>query len=154
MNLKKIGPTTRWNVVVPLKVRIALWRAKLDRLPTKENLLSKGVQIGSALCVLCKDHQENGDHLFVTCTKSTEVRKTVNKWWNVLTECCLNTNEVLGNFSSMKQAGKTEIIQEAIIHAYVWVIWKGRNDEIFKGVPFNTLRAANEIQSLSFFMGL
>ncbi|KAJ9566154.1 hypothetical protein OSB04_002120 [Centaurea solstitialis] len=202
LSLKKAGATTRRNVMVPLKIRIVLWRANcntpkpkaigwpnnfepaqnlfslssamwdlpkmlptspledssylmrtgcytnLDRLPTKENLLSKGLQIGSALCAFCKEHQENGNHIFVTCTKPTEVRRIVNKWWNVLPESCNNTNEVLGSFSSMKHASNGEIIKDAIVHAYIWIVWKGRNDMIFKGEAFNIFRAANDIQSL------
>ncbi|KAJ9542090.1 hypothetical protein OSB04_028596 [Centaurea solstitialis] len=57
--------------------------------------------------------QENTNHIFATCSKSTEVRKLVNKWWDVLAEDCDNTNDVFGSFQGMKQASKDEIIRDA-----------------------------------------
>ncbi|KAJ9554247.1 hypothetical protein OSB04_018292 [Centaurea solstitialis] len=53
-------------------------------------------------------------------------------------------------FGSMKQARKDEFIIDAIRQAYVWVVWKGSNDEIFNGNTFSTFQAANNIQSLVF----
>ena len=42
------------------------------------------------------------------------------------------------------------LVRDAIIQAYAWVVWKGRNDEIFKGETFIPLKAANDLKFLVF----
>ena len=148
--LKKCGPCTRWNTLVPLKIRLVFWRAKLDRLPTLDNLITRGAYAGSNLCTLCKIRQESANHIFALCAKSTEVRRTVNRWWDVFSENCSSMDEVLGSYNGSNKVSRNETIRDAIIQAYVWVVWKGRNGVIFKSEAFNTLRAANDIQSLVF----
>ena len=150
LNLKKCGMITRWNTMVPPKVRLVFWRAQMDRLPTLDNLIKRGAFNGPNICVFCKSQQENAKHIFATCTKSTDIRKMVNKWWDVLAVRGDNLNAIFGSFKGMKQASKDDIIKDAIKQAYIWVVWKGRNDEIFNGVHFSTFRAANDIQSLVF----
>ena len=48
----------------------------------------------------------------------------------------------------MNHSSRDEIFIDAVVHAYTWVVWKGRYEEIFKGIVFNPLRASNYIQSL------
>ena len=42
MGLSWCSPPTIWTNLEPLKVRIFIWRARLDRLPTKDNLAKRG----------------------------------------------------------------------------------------------------------------
>ncbi|KAJ9537532.1 hypothetical protein OSB04_030265 [Centaurea solstitialis] len=58
------------------------------------------------------------------------------------------SKEVFGTTTSSKHLSEEERIKDAIVQAYVWVVWKGRNDKIFKGDTLDTLRAANDIQAL------
>nr|GEW83446.1 RNA-directed DNA polymerase, eukaryota [Tanacetum cinerariifolium] len=41
---------TRWVKTVPIKVNILAWRTRLDRLSTRVNLITRGVNIDSSLC--------------------------------------------------------------------------------------------------------
>ncbi|GJU66243.1 RNA-directed DNA polymerase, eukaryota [Tanacetum coccineum] len=58
---------TRWVKFVPIKVNIFAWRARLNRLPTRGNLLARGVSLDSSLCPICNELQEDSDHLFFSC---------------------------------------------------------------------------------------
>nr|GEW90873.1 RNA-directed DNA polymerase, eukaryota, reverse transcriptase zinc-binding domain protein [Tanacetum cinerariifolium] len=44
---------TRWVKHVSIKVNIFAWRARLDRLPTRGNLISRGVLLDSSYCPNC-----------------------------------------------------------------------------------------------------
>ncbi|GJW35020.1 RNA-directed DNA polymerase, eukaryota [Tanacetum coccineum] len=46
--------STRWVKYVPIKINVFVWRARLDRLPTRVNLDHRGVIIDSVLCPLCR----------------------------------------------------------------------------------------------------
>nr|GEV07363.1 RNA-directed DNA polymerase, eukaryota [Tanacetum cinerariifolium] len=51
--LPSVGAATRWVKHVPIKVNIFAWRARLDRLQTRGNLVSRGVGLESSLCPVC-----------------------------------------------------------------------------------------------------
>nr|GEZ70909.1 RNA-directed DNA polymerase, eukaryota [Tanacetum cinerariifolium] len=44
---------TRWVKFIPIKINIFTWRARLDRLPTRSNLMRRGVVMDSDLCPMC-----------------------------------------------------------------------------------------------------
>nr|GEW38772.1 RNA-directed DNA polymerase, eukaryota [Tanacetum cinerariifolium] len=48
--LPSLVVATRWVKHVPIKVNIFAWRARLDRLPTRGNLISRGVLLDSSYC--------------------------------------------------------------------------------------------------------
>ncbi|GJX27604.1 RNA-directed DNA polymerase, eukaryota, reverse transcriptase zinc-binding domain protein [Tanacetum coccineum] len=45
-----LGSHHIWNSWTPRKVNIYVWRASINRLPTRSNLLMRGVNIGSDVC--------------------------------------------------------------------------------------------------------
>ncbi|KAJ9565416.1 hypothetical protein OSB04_001382 [Centaurea solstitialis] len=137
--------------MVPRKVRIHFWRTRMDRVPTKKNLTMKGIHLDSVVCVLCKGQVEDRDHIFATCPKSTEVRRAINKWWSdAIPEPADSLLGVLGTDLDLSKSSKREVIKDAIVQSYTWVVWKARNEELFNGKPFCPLRAANDIHSLVF----
>ena len=44
---------TRWVKFIPIKINIFVWRARLDRLSTRVNLVSKGIVLESDRCPMC-----------------------------------------------------------------------------------------------------
>ncbi|GAU35782.1 hypothetical protein TSUD_56590 [Trifolium subterraneum] len=57
-----------WVKSVPLKVNIFVWRLFLNRLPTKDNLLRRGViEVHQVLCATNCGKFENVTHLFLQC---------------------------------------------------------------------------------------
>ncbi|KAK2391367.1 hypothetical protein QL285_064833 [Trifolium repens] len=58
-----------WHPHVPLKVSIFAWRLQRDRLPTKANLVTRGILSAAAhLCVSGCGEVESAHHLFLTCS--------------------------------------------------------------------------------------
>jgi hypothetical protein len=63
-----VAVSALWNKDVLLKVVLFVWRLFRDRLPTKDNLLRRGViSYDSRLCVACFYSEETGSHLFIHC---------------------------------------------------------------------------------------
>jgi len=56
-----------WSNDVPPFKSLMVWRLMLDKLPTDDNLLSKGCQLPS-MCSLCHSTAETSFHLFFDCT--------------------------------------------------------------------------------------
>ncbi|GJY59623.1 zinc knuckle CX2CX4HX4C containing protein [Tanacetum coccineum] len=72
---------TKWNNTLPIKINIFAWRLALDRLPTRFNLDSRGVDLDLIRCVICDDAIEMTQHLFVNCTISNSLWSMVTRWW-------------------------------------------------------------------------
>ncbi|PWA36934.1 hypothetical protein CTI12_AA595210 [Artemisia annua] len=55
---------TRWCKTLPIKVKVFVWRAILNRLPTRTNLDRQGIDIDSLLCPCCSSNEEDSNHVF------------------------------------------------------------------------------------------
>ena len=132
MNLRRGGPPTMWIKIVPLKGRLFIWRAWLHRLPTKDNLAKRGIQLPNHSCVLCNEGSENGDHILTCCRKEREVRSVVNCWANLLPVNSATVSDFLEDICRKNQTNRPNSIKEVIGLAYLWAMWLARND-VFSG---------------------
>ena len=63
-----VSASSIWNKDVPLKVVLFAWRLFRDRLPTKNNLIRRGVITNEVcLCTAGCGSEETSDHLFLHC---------------------------------------------------------------------------------------
>ncbi|GJV86714.1 RNA-directed DNA polymerase, eukaryota [Tanacetum coccineum] len=74
---------TRWCSSLPRKVNIFMWRARLNKLPTRYNLSPQGIKIVSIMCPVCGVSMESLSHVLFTCTLAKEVWMRVYNWWQV-----------------------------------------------------------------------
>ena len=64
-----------WKLKIPPRAAVFSWRLIKDRLPTRDNLLSRNVVIQEAVCPLCGFVQEEAGHLFFNC------KMKIGLWW-------------------------------------------------------------------------
>ncbi|GJR73176.1 RNA-directed DNA polymerase, eukaryota [Tanacetum coccineum] len=81
--LSKENVATRWIKTIPIKVNVFAWKLHLDRLPTRSNLLKRGIQVQSSLCPICNVLQEDTSHLFFSCDVAIAISRLICQWWNV-----------------------------------------------------------------------
>ena len=58
---------SRWNRNVPIKVNVFLWRAMINKLPSRVNLDRRGIDVDSLLCPICLGDLETVNHSFFNC---------------------------------------------------------------------------------------
>nr|GEV01965.1 RNA-directed DNA polymerase, eukaryota [Tanacetum cinerariifolium]GEV02301.1 RNA-directed DNA polymerase, eukaryota [Tanacetum cinerariifolium] len=78
---------TRWLPHLPIKLNVFAWRLYLDRLPTKSNLIRRGIQVSSP-CPNCNSFDEDVSHIFFKCPLAIEVSRAVCRWWDVVWAPC------------------------------------------------------------------
>ncbi|GJX26389.1 RNA-directed DNA polymerase, eukaryota [Tanacetum coccineum] len=72
------GPeTTRWVKFIPIKINVFTWRARRDCLPTRANLIRRGVFVESGNCPICGLHEENAHHIFFQCDLAQAVLRRI-----------------------------------------------------------------------------
>ncbi|GKA45607.1 RNA-directed DNA polymerase, eukaryota, reverse transcriptase zinc-binding domain protein [Tanacetum coccineum] len=78
--LPSLGIKTTWDKSLPRKVNIFIWRLKLNRLPLRLNLSSRGIEISEISCPFCNGNVESNTHIFYECTFPKEIWRTTRRW--------------------------------------------------------------------------
>jgi len=119
-----------WHPQVPLKVSILAWRLLRDRLPTKSNLLNRGIIQGDgALCVARCGQIESVQHLFIDCNFFGSLWHHVRLWLgftgvdhNILSSHFIHFTNYLGGRRSCRS------FLQLLWLLCVWLIWKEHNN--------------------------
>nr|GEZ81557.1 RNA-directed DNA polymerase, eukaryota [Tanacetum cinerariifolium]GEZ81579.1 RNA-directed DNA polymerase, eukaryota [Tanacetum cinerariifolium] len=74
---------TKWMKYVPININIFVWRARRDCLPTRENLMRRGVVIESTDCPICSLVQEDVHHILFQCDLAHSVLRRICRWWDI-----------------------------------------------------------------------
>nr|GEV28427.1 transposase, MuDR, MULE transposase domain protein [Tanacetum cinerariifolium]GEV75402.1 transposase, MuDR, MULE transposase domain protein [Tanacetum cinerariifolium] len=110
---------TRWVKHVPIKVNIFAWRARLDRLPTRGNLISRGVVLNSSNCSNCDLVTEDSQHLFLSCDLAKSIAQKLCRWWCIQWVDILNFDDWNSRFSSIRLPVKLKVLLEGFFHVLV-----------------------------------
>ena len=88
------GQTT-WLNVVPKKVCIFVWRARLGRLSVRSELDKRGIDLDSIICPRCESEEETIDHALVKCNKVETLWSQVGRWWKIDVDRCCSIEELV-----------------------------------------------------------
>ncbi|CAJ2638568.1 unnamed protein product [Trifolium pratense] len=125
-----------WHPQVPLKVSIFAWRLLRDRLPTRVNLVTRGVLSSTAhSCVFGCGEAESAYHLFISCITVDSLWDLVRSWIGIsLVEftTLLRDHFVQFVLSAGGSRARRSFLQ-LIWLACVWVVWTERNHRLFTG---------------------
>jgi ribonuclease HI len=119
-----------WNKDIPPSKSLLAWRIMHNKVPTDENLKSRGCSIPS-MCNLCSRHEESSFHIFFECTYAIKI-------WSWLAGCLNQTLQ----FTSMEDIWKlcdlnwspqSKITLNAAIINLLNTLWLIRNQARFYG---------------------
>jgi len=116
--------------VIP-KAQMLGWRVLLDKLPTKTNLLVRGVQLQHSLCELCHAHEENAEYLFFSCKVSQMVWNMCDRWLGVSTVHHVKAKANFQHFHLYDLNSRQNLVWKGMWLAIIGEIWKHRNGVIF-----------------------
>ncbi|GKB24141.1 RNA-directed DNA polymerase, eukaryota, reverse transcriptase zinc-binding domain protein [Tanacetum coccineum] len=136
-DVKSGGETSFWNdiwthsgqtlePVCPKKVNICIWRAVNDRLPTRANLLLRGLTISSSLCPLCGLKEESLHHIILSCLVVSQLWSKFWKWWRINHPHNMSSISDVLDFSPPISKDHCKIYQ-ASLYVFIREIWSWRN---------------------------
>ncbi|KAF5447865.1 hypothetical protein F2P56_033383 [Juglans regia] len=141
-NHKEIWPKI-WKLQVPSAVRIFLWRASHDSLPTNLNLCKRKIRIIS-VCPICKLESESVLHALWSCPSVQDVwaacSRSLQKMKVSFTSFKEVVEHVLSNFNE-------EDAEELACTAYK--VWRKRNTLVFEEKFEDPLRVVLSASHLS-----
>ncbi|GKC37449.1 RNA-directed DNA polymerase, eukaryota [Tanacetum coccineum] len=141
---------TRWNNLVPIKVNILVWRISLDRLPTRINLIKRGIDVPSLLCPSCGNQIEDVSHIFVTCEVTFCIWDRVFRWLDTSRPVFSNIEDIFTWIDSLTIRLNRRKVLDAILVTVLWVIWRYWNNKIFGLVKMNRSNIFDDVISIVF----
>ncbi|CAH9126141.1 unnamed protein product, partial [Cuscuta epithymum] len=123
-HLKKKGNWMHiWELAVPPKVRMFMWRLGRDCLPNRSRLREKGIFCPN-VCETCGGGPENNWHIFLNCNESVAAWCHVGLWDKI--EFVMQQAECFGElFMLVLEKFMAEELR--IFAMTAWSIWRRRN---------------------------
>ncbi|XP_058751349.1 uncharacterized protein LOC131624425 [Vicia villosa] len=128
-----------WASQVPSKLKIFCRRVILDRIPTRNQLLRRGIIAYNkeALCAFYELHCEDPSHIFIFSPMIQNLWDRIKQWLDIdshwAVDCC---SQILVGVTTL--SGKIQCKRAAVIWVTIWwCIWKVRYNIIFNNAVFD-----------------
>jgi hypothetical protein len=121
-----------WKCPAPSKVSGFVWQLLHGRIPTRNNLVVRGILVanGDVACGLCGEALETELHLFLYCEIATLVWMEIFSWLDVPFYLPHNLFSILHFFMEVgSKKGRKGMIM--ITAAVLWSLWRCRNAVLF-----------------------
>ncbi|GKC44383.1 RNA-directed DNA polymerase, eukaryota, partial [Tanacetum coccineum] len=124
---------TRWVKFIPIKVNVFAWRAQQDCLPTRVNLVRRGISIESSIYPVCFSCEEDINHILFRCDLAQLVLRRICRWWDLDLNGWSSFQEWQSWLLSIRLSSKVKSLLEGVFFVAWWSIWRFRNRSIFEG---------------------
>ncbi|CAJ2640326.1 unnamed protein product [Trifolium pratense] len=153
MNALSDGHDLIWHRQVPLKVSILAWRLLKDRLPTKTNLVTRGiVPTDARFCVSGCGDAEPAHHLFLTCSVFGSLWSMVRAW---IGSMAVDANSLPDHFVQFTQSAGGQRAQWSFMQliwlACVWILWHERNYRLFRNTTSFLHQMLDKVKLFSYW---
>jgi hypothetical protein len=150
---KLISLGRMWKNNVPSKISMFGWRLLLEKLPTRESLFSKGVVTNAmdSYCVLCCNHVESMNHIFLQCHVSNSVWIIIFKWMGLTPITNASVQQHFLMFGDLIKSNVNKRYRHVIWLATTWCIWRWRNQIVFRGDRVNISTLVDQIIYMLWF---
>nr|GEY73349.1 RNA-directed DNA polymerase, eukaryota [Tanacetum cinerariifolium] len=138
----------RWVKSIPLKINVFAWRACL---PTRANLVRRGIAMESINCPMCNSFEEDVHHVFFRCDVAQAILRHISRWWDLDCQSWSSFAEWGLWFSSLRFPANSKSLLEGVFCIVWWSIWVFRNRLLFEVKPPSRSMLIDDIVSLSFF---
>jgi hypothetical protein len=141
-----------WHPQIPLKVSIFAWRLLRNRLPTKANLVARGILPTTAqLCVSGCGEVDSAHHLFLVCGTFGPLSALVRSWIGTPVVEHTSLRDHLVQFTSSAGGSRARrSFMQLIWLACAWAVWTERNHRLFRGSASTLHQLLYKIKLFSF----
>jgi hypothetical protein len=122
-----------WHKQVPLKISIFAWRLLQNRLPTRSNLVDRGIITDADVgCLTSCGGMETSQHLFITCDFYNSLWHKVQSWLGVSGPDPLDVSDHFYQFThSTGGLRARRSFLQLVWLLCAWIIWNDCNHILF-----------------------
>ncbi|KAG6625150.1 hypothetical protein CIPAW_16G076300 [Carya illinoinensis] len=134
--------TKVWNLNVPNATKTFLWRACLNGLPTRDNLMKRTV-VEDPACPVCGLQPETVEHILWSCASARDV-------WSLSSRKLQKAGPLFHHFRELVEVfiEALDIKDLKVFAVTSWLIWKRRNELVFK----HTLQHPRKVSQQSTYL--
>nr|GEY88388.1 RNA-directed DNA polymerase, eukaryota [Tanacetum cinerariifolium] len=100
------------------EINVFAWRVRLDRLPTRNNLVRRGVVLDSSLCPLCGLVPDDIHHFLFRCDTAKLVFHRICRWWDQDWHDLLSFSDWNAWFSAIRLPSRIKLILERVFYIH------------------------------------
>ncbi|XP_071740916.1 uncharacterized protein [Rutidosis leptorrhynchoides] len=119
------------NNLLPQKIGIFVWRAKLNKLPVRTELDKRGIDLHSVRCPVCDEDIETIEHSMLKCKVAIELWDRIRKWWTLNSINISSISETFEDKNPNISSPQGRKIWQAITWVTGYTLWKNRNECVF-----------------------
>ncbi|XP_071713183.1 uncharacterized protein [Rutidosis leptorrhynchoides] len=138
------------NPLLPQKVGLFVWRARRHRLPVRTELDKRGIDLDSVRCPVCDEDIETVEHILTQCKFAKDIWSRVHRWWNKGNHPDISIDTLFRGHVNMSTSNQPSRLWQAIEWTCGYIIWRNRNERVFRKKSSNGPMPLNEIQIKSF----
>jgi hypothetical protein len=121
-----------WKCGAPSKVSAFSWQLLLDRIQTKDNLVNRRIiDAQQGQCDRCMLGSETALHLFLHCDYAARIWYEMVSWLGLI---IILPHDIASSLAILLNCGKNKSEKVGLClvwNAFMWVLWKVRNNHIF-----------------------
>ncbi|GKA40871.1 transposon TX1 [Tanacetum coccineum] len=121
-----------------------------SRLPVREELDKRGIDLDTLLCPSCGDMVESCSHCLVMCNFAMSVWEKNYSWWKIGVVNAFSIEEFFSSNGNANIPSQSSRMWQAVIWTSRYFIWKERNERVFKGKASSLNKIVQDIQLKSF----
>ncbi|XP_022003903.1 uncharacterized protein LOC110901380 [Helianthus annuus] len=140
-----------WCKWVPLKCNILVWRAEMDRIPTVDALVRRGVMLDDDMCNCCGSGSDSVEHIFTACPLALGLWERITLSCRVRNFFVFSIRDLLAIHEHEHRRASEKEALKGIIIVSCWFLWKARNDLRFSGKRSGVEDIFSEVRSASYF---
>ena len=104
----------------------------LNKLPTRMNLMSRGIIVQSNQCGICNRGDETINHLMLHCDIARYVWALVGRWWSLDFPSVLSIREPMSWVDDSRIHSLAKKVLHVVVGTTFWSIWMFRNQNVFQ----------------------
>ncbi|XP_022024308.1 uncharacterized protein LOC110924624 [Helianthus annuus] len=140
----------QWSKWVPSKCNVFMWRAFLDRLPTKVALTRRNIHVENIMCAWCDSKEESVGHLLTRCTISARVWDGISKWCCIPEVYAFGVKDLVDLHEHCGGSANKKTMLPGITIIVCWCLWRARNEKVLSNKDTKVVDIVAEVKSLSF----
>ncbi|KAJ0812657.1 putative RNA-directed DNA polymerase [Helianthus annuus] len=139
-----------WCDWIPDKCNIHMWRAEMEKIPTKVALRKRNILQGDPNYPLCSSADESAEHLLTACYVSSVVWNAVSQWCRIPGIFAFSTKDLLSLHKDLSASDKKKVAVQGLIIITCCCLWRARNKLVFSNSPVRIDKIISEIKSIGF----
>ncbi|PWA94255.1 RNA-directed DNA polymerase, eukaryota, Reverse transcriptase zinc-binding domain protein [Artemisia annua] len=142
-----LGSHHVWNSWIPRKINICVWYVSIDRLPTRFNLASRGINSVSNQCPFCELETKTTCHSLIAYHAVIPFWMMVWSWWQLAPPISFPSflsSILMGSLVNLGSPNLNKILN-GVFQRGLWLVWKWRNKVVQATPDFHTTMLNEDI---------